>query len=101
MTEYHATTPATEASARSSAARLPVLKGDLRVTTPRLGDHPRREVDAADVEAQGLQVPGDPAGAAADVDNRATALEVDELGEVPQQGTVERAAGELVSSSRA
>ena len=71
-------------------------EGDLGVAALRLGDHPRREVDAADVEAEGLQVPGDPAGAAADVDDRAAALEVDELGEVPQQGPVERAACELV-----
>ncbi len=46
-------------------------------------------------------MPGDPARAAADVDDRAAALEVDELGEVPEEGTVERLRASSSSSSRA
>lgn len=60
-------------------------------------DHPGREVDAEHVEADAIQVAGEPAGPAADVGDRPVPLGTDQLGEEGQDAALERLTGQGVA----
>lgn len=76
------------------ARHRPFLETDFRVRRAGHRHHPGRQVDPEDVQPEGVQVTGDPAGTAPEVGDPAGAVRPHQVGEGAEHGPVHRHPGE-------